>query len=162
MGHSPMGISRCPGGLRVFRRPDAAEDQFPGLQRTANGSTGANQFLGQIETGYRIGLFAPAAASITPLHACGLEGDAECPLGMGRQLVEPQRGAADDQLAPAVFGADLAGVIPFGSERSIALDLRLGWLHEYADAGRPITAAFAGAPSKPLPSMARPRSATRR
>ena len=40
--------------------------QFPGLQRTANGSTGANQFLGQIETGYRIGLFAPAAASLTP------------------------------------------------------------------------------------------------
>ena len=26
-------------------------------------------------------------------------------------------------------------------------DLRLGWLHEYADVGRPITAAFAGAPS---------------
>jgi fibronectin-binding autotransporter adhesin len=46
-----------------------------------------------------------------------------------------------------VFGADLAGVIPLGSERSLALDLRLGWLHEYADTGRPITAAFAGAPS---------------
>ena len=46
-----------------------------------------------------------------------------------------------------VFGADLAGSIPLGSERTLGLDLRLGWLHEYADTGRPITAAFAGAPS---------------
>ena len=46
-----------------------------------------------------------------------------------------------------VFGADLAGAVPLGSERASALDLRLGWLHEYADTGRPITAAFAGAPS---------------
>ena len=46
-----------------------------------------------------------------------------------------------------VFGADLAGAVPLGSERSLALDLRLGWLHEYADTGRPITAAFAEAPS---------------
>ena len=44
--------------------------QFPGLQRTANGSTGANQFLGQLETGYRIGLFAPAAVASRPLRAC--------------------------------------------------------------------------------------------
>ena len=36
--------------------------QFPGLQRTANGSTGANQFLGQIETGYRT---VPAAAQLS-------------------------------------------------------------------------------------------------
>src|SRR6185295_7858558 len=28
--------------------------QIPGLQRTANGSTGANQFLGQVETGYKV------------------------------------------------------------------------------------------------------------
>jgi outer membrane autotransporter protein len=46
-----------------------------------------------------------------------------------------------------VFGADLAGAVPFSSERTLALDLRLGWLHEYADTGRPITAAFVGAPS---------------
>jgi outer membrane autotransporter protein len=46
-----------------------------------------------------------------------------------------------------VFGADLSGAVPLSSERSLALDLRLGWLHEYADTGRPMTAAFAGAPS---------------
>ena len=34
---------------------------IPGLhQRTATGSTGANQFLGQIEAGYKFGVYAPA------------------------------------------------------------------------------------------------------
>ena len=122
--------------------------QFPGLQRTANGSTGANQFLGQIETGYRIGLFAPAAASLTPFarlqgstvtqNAFSEWGANSLSLNVAQQTTNSLR---------TVFGADLAGVIPLGSERSLALDLRLGWLHEYADVGRPITAAFAGAPS---------------
>jgi outer membrane autotransporter protein len=122
--------------------------QFPGLQRTANGSTGANQFLGQIETGYRIGLFAPAAASLTPFarlqgstvtqNALSEWGANSLSLNVSQQTTNSLR---------TVFGADLAGVIPLGSERSLALDLRLGWLHEYADVGRPITAAFAGAPS---------------
>jgi outer membrane autotransporter protein len=44
------------------------------------------------------------------------------------------------------FGADLAGAIALGGERTLALDLRLGWQHEYADPSRPLTAAFAGAP----------------
>jgi hypothetical protein len=41
-----------------------------GLQpRTAKGSTGANQFLGQIETGYKLVIYAPAVATVTPF-AC--------------------------------------------------------------------------------------------
>ncbi len=122
--------------------------QFPGLQRTANGSTGANQFLGQIETGYRIGLYAPAAASITPFarlqgstvtqNAFSEWGANSLSLSVAQQTTNSLR---------TVFGADLAGAIPLGSERTLGLDLRLGWLHEYADTGRPITAAFAGAPS---------------
>ena len=122
--------------------------QIPGLQRTANGSTGANQFLGQIETGYRIGLYAPAAASVTPFarlqgstvtqNAFSEWGANSLSLNVAQQTTNSLR---------TVFGADLAGAIPLGSERSLGLDLRLGWLHEYADTGRPITAAFAGAPS---------------
>ena len=39
--------------------------------------------------------------------------------------------------------------MPLGwaTTRKLDLALRLGWMHEYADTGRPITAAFAGAPS---------------
>ena len=40
---------------------------IPNLQpRTANGSAGASQFLGQAEAGYKIGVYAPAQASLTP------------------------------------------------------------------------------------------------
>ena len=44
------------------------------------------------------------------------------------------------------IGADLAGEIGLGNEKKIDLALRLGWQHEFADTGRPITAALAGAP----------------
>ena len=40
---------------------------IPGLQpRTANGGTGANQALGQVEAGYKVGVYAPALATLTP------------------------------------------------------------------------------------------------
>ena len=86
--------------------------QFPGLQRTANGSTGANQFLGQVETGYRIGLFAPAAASVTPFarlqgstvtqNAFSEWGANSLSLNVAQQTTNSLR---------TVFGADLAGAI---------------------------------------------------
>ena len=46
-----------------------------------------------------------------------------------------------------VLGADLGGAIGLGDTRTLDIALRLGWLHEYASTARPITAAFAGAPS---------------
>jgi outer membrane autotransporter protein len=45
------------------------------------------------------------------------------------------------------LGADLGGAIGLSNERKIDLALRLGWQHEFAYTGRPITAAFSGAPS---------------
>jgi outer membrane autotransporter protein len=45
------------------------------------------------------------------------------------------------------LGADLAGAIDLGDTRTLELGLRLGWLHEFANTARPLTAAFAGAPS---------------
>ncbi|MPZ29662.1 MAG: autotransporter domain-containing protein [Rhodospirillales bacterium] len=47
----------------------------------------------------------------------------------------------------STFGADIAGAIGLGNGRSLDMAVRLGWLHEYAYTGRPITAAFAGAPA---------------
>jgi outer membrane autotransporter protein len=44
------------------------------------------------------------------------------------------------------LGANLAGSIGLGDTRTLDLDLRLGWQHEFADTSRPITAALAGAP----------------
>ena len=122
---------------------------IPGLQpRTANGSTGANQFLGQVETGYKLPVFAPASASVTPFarlqgstvnqNAFSEWGANALSLNVAQQTTNSLR---------TTFGADLAGAIGLSGERKLDLALRLGWLHEYADTGRPITAAFAGAPA---------------
>jgi autotransporter-associated beta strand protein len=121
---------------------------IPGLQqRTATGSTGANQFLGQIEGGYKLGIYAPASATITPFgrfqissvtqNGFSESGAQSLNLNVAQQTTNSQR---------TTIGADLGSSIGLGSERKLDLAVRLGWLHEFADVARPITAAFAGAP----------------
>ena len=116
-------------------------------QRTATGSTGANQFLGQIEGGYKVGIYAPAMATITPFgrfqitsttqNAFSESGAQSLSLNVAQQTTNSQR---------TTIGADLGSSIGLGNERKLDLAVRLGWQHEFADTGRPITAAFAGAP----------------
>ena len=48
------------------------------------------------------------------------------------------------------FGADFAASFDVGGGRPLDIGLRLGWLHEFADTARPITAAFAAAPGQPF------------
>ena len=121
---------------------------IPGLQqRTATGSTGANQFLGQIEGGYKVGVYAPAAATITPFgrfqissvtqNAFYESGAQSLNLNVAQQTTNSQR---------TTIGADLGSSIGLGNERKLDFAVRLGWMHEFADVARPITAAFAGAP----------------
>ena len=73
---------------------------IPGLQpRTANGSTGANQFLGQVEAGYKVPVFAPAAATVTPFAR--LQGSTVTQNSFtewGAQSLEPERRATDHEL----------------------------------------------------------------
>ena len=123
---------------------------IPGLQpRTANGSTGANQFLGQVEAGYKVPVFAPAFASVTPfgrfqVATVNQNGFSEWGSANSLNLTVAQQTTTSLR---STFGAELAGAIGLGDTRTLNLALRLGWMHEYADTGRPITAAFAGAPS---------------
>ena len=80
-------------GYAYFNNQLQRQISIPGLQqRTANGSTGANQFLGQVETGYGHGDRHAVRA------ATSLEHDPERLLRMGRQFAQSQRGAADHQL----------------------------------------------------------------
>jgi outer membrane autotransporter protein len=122
---------------------------IPGLQpRTANGSTGANQFLGQVEAGYKLGVYAPALATLTPFgrlqtssvtqNAFSEWGANALSLNVAQQTTNSLR---------TTIGADLAGAIGLGDEKKLDVALRLGWQHEFADTGRPITAAFAAAPA---------------
>jgi fibronectin-binding autotransporter adhesin len=121
---------------------------IPGLQqRTATGSTGANQFLGQAETGYKLAVYAPAAATVTPFgrfqissvtqNAFSESGAQSLNLNVAQQTANSVR---------TTIGADLGASIGIGDMKTIDFAVRLGWMHEFADVARPITAAFAGAP----------------
>ena len=122
---------------------------IPGLQpRTATGSTGANQLLGQVETGYRFGIYAPASATVTPfgrLQASSVTQNAFTEAGA--QSLNLNVAQQTTNSLRTVLGADLAGGIGLGNERKLDLALRLGWMHEFAYTGRPITAAFSGGPA---------------
>jgi outer membrane autotransporter protein len=136
-------------GYAYFSNQLQRQIVISGLQsRTAAGSTGANQFLGQVETGYKVGVYAPAQASITPFgrlqvstvnqNALTESGAQALSLNVAQQITNSFR---------TVLGADFGSSIPLGSERKLDLALRLGWQHEFAYTGRPITSAFSGAPS---------------
>ena len=122
---------------------------IPGLAaRTASGSTGANEVFGQLETGYRIGLYAPAAATLAPFARLQVasvmqNGSTE----WGAESLDLAVAAQTTNALRTTFGADLAGAIALGKARTLDLRLRLGWQHEFADTGRPISAAFVAAPA---------------
>jgi outer membrane autotransporter protein len=136
------------GGYAYYNNQMQRQIVIPGLQPlTAQGNTGANQALGQIETGYRIGIYAPASATLTPFarlqgssvtqNAFTESGAQSLSLDVAQQTTNSLR---------TLFGLDLAGAVPLGSDRTLDLGLRLGWQHEFASTMRPITAALSGAP----------------
>jgi uncharacterized protein with beta-barrel porin domain len=125
---------------------------IPGLQpRTALGQTGANQFYGQLESGYRFDLGTVANAFVTPF--------ARLQAYTGTQNAFTETGAQSLNLSIAqqttnslrsVLGAQLGGAMDLGWREKLAMQFRLGWSHEYADVGRPVTATLAGAPAMPF------------
>jgi outer membrane autotransporter protein len=116
-----------------------------GLQpRIATGTTGANQFLGQIETGYKLDLPVPATAAITPFFR--LAGSITTQNGFsetGAQSLDLTVQQQTTNSLRTTVGADLSAEI-----RKVAVDIRLGWQHENADTSRPMAASFAGAPGQ--------------
>jgi len=110
----------------------------------ANGNTSANQFLGQIEAGYKIGL--GTNTSISPfarlqISSINQAGFTEYGGGVFNLAVASQTTTS----VRTTFGIDLAGGFDIGGTL-LDLGLRLGWMHEFADTARPMTAAFAAAP----------------
>ena len=148
-------------GYAYYNNQLQRQISIPGLQpRTATGSTGANQFLGQVETGYKLGIYAPAAATITPfgrLQASSVTQNAFTEAGA--QSLSLNVAQQTTNSLRTVLGADLAGTIGLGNERKLDLALRLGWMHEFDYTGRPITAAFSGGPSAAFTVYAPHRSA---
>jgi autotransporter-associated beta strand protein len=113
---------------------------IPGLlQRTAYGQTSADQFVGQVEAGYHL---AVGPGSITPFAR--LQGSTTAQAGFsewGAESLDLTVASQTTSSLRTTLGAELQN--EFGP---VDLHLRLGWLHEYADTARPMTASFAGAP----------------
>ena len=115
--------------------------------RTAQGRTGANQFLAQVEAGYRIGIYEPAALSITPFAR--FQGTTNSQNGFtesGAGALNLAVAAQTTGSARSVLGAEFAGAFGAEGREKLAVQMRLGWAHEYANTARPVTASFAGAP----------------
>jgi outer membrane autotransporter protein len=53
-------------------------------------------------------------------------------------------------LTRSMLGATLGGSVDLGWREKLALQIKLGWSHEYADVGRPVAATLAGAPALPF------------
>ncbi len=125
---------------------------IPGLApRTAIGNTGANQFYGQVETGYRFDLGGLADAYVTPFARL------QAYTGMQNAFTETGAGSLNLSVAQqttnslrTVLGAQLGGAMDLGWRDRLAMKVRVGWSHEYADTARPVTASFAGAPVAPF------------
>jgi outer membrane autotransporter protein len=116
--------------------------------RTAMGRTHADQFFGQAEAGYRLGIHAPAEASLTPF--------VRLQTSSGTQGAFSESGAGSIDLNVAsqtttslrtIAGVELGGAIDMGWSEKLRLQMRLGWAHEYVDVSHPVTASFAGAPA---------------
>jgi autotransporter-associated beta strand protein len=120
---------------------------IPGLApRFAQGQTSADQFLGQVETGYKFALPTRAPTSVAPFVQ--LQGSTTNQQGFtesGANSLDLVVAAQTTNSLRTTLGADFATYLPIANH-SVNFDFRLGWLHEYADAGRPMNASFAGAP----------------
>jgi len=121
----------------------------PGLPTgIANGNTSANQFLGQIETGYQIGLGLPARMSVAPFARFQIaSSDRAGFTEAGASLYNLAVASRATTSARGTLGVDLVARLDPGRGSSLDVGLRLGWVHEYADTSRLMTAAFAAAPS---------------
>ncbi len=125
---------------------------IPGLQpRTAYGNTGANQFLGQLETGWRFDLGGAPGYFVTPFGLIqGSVATQNALTETGAQSLNLSVAQQTTSSLRTIFGAQLGASIDVGLRDKIAAQLRFGWSHEYADTARPVTATFVGAPTVPF------------
>lgn len=139
------GLAGYAYSANQMQRPIA----IPGLaSMTAVGQTGANQFFGQLEAGYRVELGGNAGAYVTPFARLqGATSTQNAFTENGAGALNLSVAAQTTNSLRSVLGAQLGGSMDMGWRDKLGLQLRLGWSHEYADTGRPVTAAFAGAPA---------------
>jgi autotransporter-associated beta strand protein len=122
---------------------------IPGLnQRTAQGYTTANTFFGQLEAGYKLAIAPSFGGFVTPFAR--LQASTSTQNGFtesGADSLNLTVAAQTTNSLRTVLGAQLGAAIDAPWREKLNLTMRLGWSHEFADTGRPVTASFTGAPA---------------
>ena len=125
---------------------------IPGLAaRTATGQTRADQYFGQLESGYRFDFGGPLDTFVTPFAR--LQGSTAMQAGFtesGADSLDLTVAGQTTNSLRSVLGTQFGGAIDLGWREKLGLVFRLGWSHEYADTSRPVNASFAGAPASPF------------
>jgi autotransporter-associated beta strand protein len=125
---------------------------IPGLtQRTATGLTHADQFFGQLESGYRFDLGGALDPFVTPfVRLQGSTSTQGAFTESGADSLDLTVAAQTTNSLRSVVGTQFGGAADLGWREKLGLVFRLGWSHEYADTSRPVNANFAGAPASPF------------
>ena len=92
-------------------------------------------------------VFAPAATTVTPFARLQLGVNQAAFSEWGANSLSLNVAQQTTNSVRTTFGADLGAPFGLGNQRTLDMGVRVGWLHEFADTGRPMTAAFAGAPA---------------
>ncbi|MBY0319121.1 MAG: autotransporter domain-containing protein, partial [Reyranella sp.] len=104
---------------------------IPGLQpRTAYGNTGANQWYGQLETGYRFDIGTNANAFVTPFARLqAYTANQNAFTETGAQSLNLSIAQQQTNSLRSVLGAQLGGSMDLGWREKLFAQLRLGWSH---------------------------------
>ncbi|MGU3495140.1 autotransporter domain-containing protein [Xanthobacteraceae bacterium A53D] len=118
----------------------------PGVAGIANGTVSSNQLLGQIEGGYRFAIDGSLGSAITPFGRLQLVSyDQAAFTESGFSLYNLSVRGQSLTSVRTTLGADFATRLNVGGT-PLELAFRLGWVHEFGDTARPMTAAFAVGP----------------
>ena len=129
-------------------RPISIQGLIP---RTALGQTRTDQFFGQLEAGYKVELGGPWQSFVTPFAR--LQGSTAAQAGLtetGADSLNLTIAGQTTNSLRTVFGVQAGSSFDLGWRDRLALLVRLGWSHDYADTSRPVNASFAGAPASPF------------
>lgn len=115
------------------------------LQGKTKGTPHANQFMGQVEVGHAFDLGVPGGATLSPfanMNVAHVEQSSFTETGYDVFRLNVMK--QDLTSVSTMLGVDIGGSFDIGGANPLDLKLRLGWLHDFGDMERPITASFVG------------------
>ncbi|HEY4135684.1 MAG TPA: autotransporter domain-containing protein [Alphaproteobacteria bacterium] len=124
---------------------NAVERSIDFIGATANGDAAAHQLLASLEAGYAVTLDRQTTATpFLGLEASRADRGGFTETGAG-ELNLAVAGETTDALR-SIFGLQLDHDADIGRSYPLTLLGRIGWVHDYADTARPVSAGFAAAP----------------